>query len=91
MDNFLTWEVLTTYTSFISIVFMTVEFTKDLSLIKKIPTKYWSFIVSFILMFITNVAMGTYTFKDMLLYILTSISISLGSNGLSNFNKKESE
>ena len=41
MENFLTWDVLTTYASFVSMVFMVVEFTKDLKIIKKIPTKYW--------------------------------------------------
>ena len=49
MENFLTWDVLTTYASFVSMVFMVVEFTKDLKIIKKIPTKYWSFFIAFIL------------------------------------------
>ena len=86
-NNFLTWEVLTTYSSFVAIVFMVVEFTKELKFIKKIPTKYWSFIISSILLTSTNLAMGTFVPKDILLYLLTSVSISLGSNGLSNFNK----
>ena len=49
MEEFLTWDVLSTYASFVTIVFMVVEFTKDLKGIKKIPTKYWSFscIISF--------------------------------------------
>lgn len=86
MENFLTWEVLNTYASFISIVFMVVEFTKELILINKIPTKYWSFFVSLILLIITNIVANTFKPVDIVLYILTSISISLGSNGLSNFN-----
>lgn len=93
MENFLTWDVLNTYASFISIVFMVVEFTKELKIINKIPTKYWSFFISFILLVVTNVVANTFNYVDIVLYILTSISISLGSNGLSNFNngKKESE
>lgn len=91
MDNFLTWEVLATYTSFLSIVFMVVEFTKELKLINKIPTRYWSFIVAFILLTITNVVMGSFRWVDIVLYLLTSMSISLGSNGLSNFNKDNQE
>jgi len=35
------------YTNFISIVFVVVEFTKELKFIKKIPIKYWSFWISF--------------------------------------------
>ncbi len=91
MENFLTWEILKTYASFISIVFMVVEFTKELKFINKIPTKYWSFFVSLMLLVITNVVNNTFEYVDIVLYILTSISISLGSNGLSNFNKVKEE
>lgn len=91
MDNFLSWDVLTAYASFISIVYMVVEFTKELKFINKIPTKYWSFFISFILLTTTNLVVGTFKNVDIVLYILTSISISLGSNGLSNFNKSKKE
>jgi hypothetical protein len=91
MEQFITWDILKTYTSFVSIVFMTVEFTKELPLIKKIPTKYWSFIVSFALLIVTNLVLGTFKGEDVLLYALSSISISLGANGLSNFTNKEGE
>ena len=91
MEGFLTWEALTTYASFVSIVFMVVEFTKELKFIKNIPTKYWSFIIAFILLFITNIVMKSFKLTDIVLYVLTSISISLGSNGLSNFNKNSKE
>lgn len=89
MEQFITWEVLTTYASFVSIVFMAVEFTKDLPLIKKVPTKYWSFIVCFLLILATNLVLDTFKARDILLYVLSSMSISLGANGLSNFGKKE--
>lgn len=91
MNNFLTWETLATYTSFISIVFMVVEFTKEMKFINKIPTKYWSFIISVILLIMVNLVKNTFRPVDIVLYVLSSISISLGSNGLSNFNKQGKE
>ena len=91
MDNFLSWDTLTTYASFVTIVFMLVEFTKGLKYIKKIPTKYWSFFIAFILLTITNIVMGTFRAVDIVIYLLTAISISLGSNGLSNFNNGKGE
>ncbi len=91
MNNFLTWETLATYTSFISIVFMVVEFTKEMKFINKIPTKYWSFIISVILLIMVNLVKNTFRPVDIVLYVLSSISISLGSNGLSNFNKQDKE
>lgn len=89
MKEFLNWDVLSTYASFVTIVFMVVEFTKDLKGIKKMPTKYWSFIISLILMTITNIALKTFRIVDVILYALSSMAISLGSNGLNNFNKKK--
>ena len=65
--------------------------TKDLKIIKKIPTKYWSFFIAFILLCATNIVMNTFMVADIILYLLTSISISLGSNVLSNFNKGNKE
>ena len=89
MEQFITWEMLNTYTSFVAIVYMVVEFTKGLPLIKKIPTKYWSFIITFILLTIVNLVIGSFKGVDIVLYILSAVSISLGANGLSNFNKNK--
>lgn len=89
MENFITWEILTTYATFVTIVFMVVEFTKELKFINKIKTKYWSFIIAFVLLTVTNAVTGTFRLVDLVLYALSGISISLGANGLSNFNKKE--
>lgn len=91
MEQFITWDILTTYATFVTIVFMVVEFTKELKWISKINTKYWSFIVAFVLLTITNVVMKNFKWVDIVLYALSSISISLGANGLSNFNSKEGE
>ncbi|MBR0471747.1 MAG: hypothetical protein IJI98_03495 [Methanosphaera sp.] len=87
----MTWETLLTYTTFVSTIFMVVEFTKELPFIKKIPTKYWSFLISLGLLIIVNVVMKNFKWEDIVLYALSSMAISLGSNGLSNFNKKGSE
>lgn len=91
MNNFFDWSILTTYASFVTTVFMVVEFTKNIGKVKKIPTRYWSFLIAFILMIFTNLALNTFEIKDMVLYGLSAISISLGSNGLSNFNDKGSD
>lgn len=89
MNDFLTWDTLTTYTTFLSVVFMIVEFTKEIKKIKDIPTKQWSFIVAFSLLVIVQVANHTFKFIDIILYVLTAMSISLGSNGLSDLNKRK--
>lgn len=87
MDSFLTWEVLLTFSGLVGAVYMTVEFTKELKFISKMPTKYWSYIVALILLIVSNLVIGTFEFKDLVLYLLNAIAISLSSNGLKDFNK----
>lgn len=89
MEQFVTWDILTTYATFVTIVFMVVEFIKELKYIKNIPTKYLSFIIAFVLLTITNVVVNNFKATDIILYALSGISISLGANGLSNFNNRE--
>lgn len=43
MEQFLTWDVLKTYASFVSIVFMVVEFTKELKNNKENSNKILEF------------------------------------------------
>ena len=91
MNDFITWAILGTYATFVTMTYMVVEFTKELPLIKKIHTKYYSAIVAFALMLAVVLHDGTFTYWDIVLYSLTAISISLGANGLSNFTEDKDE
>lgn len=90
MDSFLTWEVLLTFSGLVGAVYMVVEFTKEIKYINKVPTKYWSFFVASFLLIITNVVTGTFEYRDIVLYLLNAIVISLSSNGLKDFNNDKS-
>ncbi len=90
MNEFLTWESLLIYSNFVSIVYLIVEFTKEIKQIKKIPTKYWSFLLSFFILIIIHLANDNFQIKDIFLYFLTSVTVSLSANGLNDFNKKTS-
>lgn len=86
MTEFISWAILGEYTTLVTMVYIIIEFTKELPFIKKMPTKYWSAIISFLLISLTNLHSGGFQYWDIVLYILSAISISLGSNGLANFN-----
>jgi len=88
MENFVTWEMLAVYTSLVTIVYMVVEFIKELSWLSVIRTKYLAWFVAFTLITITNMVLGSFAYIDIILYALTAISISLASNGLHDFNRK---
>jgi len=87
MNDYITWDLLAAYATFVTIVFMVVEFTKGLPFIKELETKYYSAAVAFILILLVQFQAATFVPFDIVLYILTSISVSLGANGLANFNK----
>jgi len=87
MEGFISWGILAEYTSFVAIVFMIVEFCKELPIVRNMPTKYFSAIVSFVLLILVNLEGLTFRFWDIVLYVLSAIAISLASNGLANFNR----
>lgn len=89
MDEFLTWEVLLTFTGLVTTTYMVTEFTKEIPLINKIPTKYWSYLIALVLLVSVNLVSGTFRYEDILLYLLNGIPVSLSANGLNNFNMKK--
>ena len=94
MNEFLTWEVLLTFTGLVTTTYMVTEFTKEIPFIKKLPTKYWSYIIALILLFSVNLVTGSFRYEDIVLYLLNAIPVRLSANGLNNFNglkKKEEE
>lgn len=88
MDSFLTIQDLLKYTTFISVVFTITEFIKNIKFIKKIPTKYFSFFISLVLLITFKINTHSFTIQNILLDIINSIFISLGANGIYNFNAK---
>lgn len=86
MDKFFTYEILLTYATCVTAVFGTTQFIKDLPFIKKIPTKYVSFFVALIIVVITNLAVKEFKVSNILLYILSSVFISMNANGIYDFD-----
>lgn len=89
MEQFLTWDILKDYVTFVGIVFTIVAFTKNAWLIKNIPTRLWSFIVSFSLLLVVNLRAGTFVNWDIVLYIVNAIMISASANGIADANSKK--
>lgn len=90
MDSFITWKMLLTMSGLVSAVYMVTQFTKELPIIKTIQTKYWSYIIAVVLILASNIAVGAFTIKDIILYLLNAIPISLSANGLHNFSTPQS-
>ena len=91
MEKFLDWNTLSDYVTFIGIVFSIVAFSKNLPWIKSIPTRLWSFIISFFLLIVVNIHGATFNFFDLILYAINAILISASTNGIADANNKNKE
>ena len=88
MEQFLTWEMISDYVTFVGIVFSIVAFTKNAWLISKIPTRLWSFIISFLLLILVNIHSSTFECFDLVVYGINAILISSSANGIADANNK---
>lgn len=88
MEQFMTWEMLGDYAMFVLAVFSIVAVTKNAWIIKKVPTRAWSIMVSFLLLVIVNLRAGTFGTWDIVMYFINAILISLNANGLADINSK---
>lgn len=86
-ENFISWEMLSIFGTLAMITFMFVEYTKELPILKSIPTKYYAGIVAFVLIVLSMLQSGSFAFIDIPLYILSAIAITFTSSGVSDFNK----
>ncbi len=64
-------------------------FIKNAPLIKKIPTRFLSFLVTFVLLVLVNLQAGTFQNWDVILYAINAIMISASANGISDANSKK--
>lgn len=97
MNDFITWEMLKDFSQLAMLVWMWVEFTKELVWANKLKTKYYAGISAFVFIIITQImtmimantailvilrTLG----MNLLLYILSAIAITFTTNGMSDFN-----
>ena len=88
MEQFLTREMISDYVTFVGIVFSIVAFTKNAWLINKMPTRLWSFIVSFLLLILVNIHSSSFEWFDLIVYGINAILISSSANGIADANNK---
>lgn len=83
--------MLTDFPTFVGIVLTLTAFTKGLPLIDKIPTRFWSFVISFGVLLAFNLRANTFTTWDILMYAINAVMISSSANGISDINNKKKE
>ena len=79
MDNFLTWDVLLTFSGCVAGTVLLTEWTKDL--FKSIPTQIVSFVIALAILGIGHAATNTFVWAEAPLYLVNAVAVSLSANG----------
>lgn len=79
--EFVEWSTLTTYTGALIMVLVITQLTKDVKLIKKVPTQLWSYIISLIVLYLSYFFTDQMTLSNAILAFFNGMIISLASNG----------
>lgn len=88
MNEFITWDMLSDFVKLTSIVFAATQFTKNLPIVGKIRTQYWSWIIAVFIITLTHFNMNNFAWMDLLLYGLSAMFISTSASGMYDVGSK---
>ena len=80
-EQFLTWEMLGTYSGTLGMVLILTQLTKQLPGIARIPTQLYSYLVALAVMAVTAVFGGRTGPGDFILLIFNAAVVALSANG----------
>lgn len=79
--QFLTWEMLGTYSGTLGMVLILTQLTKGLPGIWRVPTQLYSYLIALIVMTVTAIFGGRTAASDFVLLIFNAAVVALSANG----------
>lgn len=79
--QFLTWEMLGTYSGTLGMVLILTQLTKGLPWIRRVPTQLYSYLIALIVMTVTAIFGGRTAASDFVLLIFNAAVVALSANG----------
>ena len=79
--QFLTWEMLGTYSGTLGTVLILTQLTKELPWISRIPTQLYSYLIALVIMIVTAVFGGRTAASDVVLLFFNAAVVALSANG----------
>ena len=67
--EFVTWAGLATYSGALAMVMLIVQFTKGITIIDRLPTQVWSYIVALVVLLLANLFTGQLTIENAVLLL----------------------
>ena len=79
--EFVNWATLATNSGALTMVLIITQFTKDIPIIKKIPTQLFSYFIALIVLYFSYYFTGQLNMSNSFLIIFNGITIALSANG----------
>ena len=79
--QFLTWEMLGTYSGTLGMVLILTQLTKGLPGIQRVPTQLYSYLIALIVMTVTAIFGGRTAASDFVLLIFNAAVVARSANG----------
>ena len=79
--QFLTWEMLGTYSGTLGMVLILTQLTKGLPGIQRVSTQLYSYLIALIVMTVTAIFGGRTAASDFVLLIFNAAVVALSANG----------
>ena len=83
-NGFMTWDMLSDYATFVTVVFLIVQAIKELPKVRNIPTRIVSIVIAFVLQLAANVQNGQFKPVDAVMYLVSALIISLTANAVAD-------
>mgnify|MGYP000915231846 CR=1 FL=1 len=86
--DFLTIDYISTFMGTVAVTMLIVQFLKELPGIKKIPTKYFTFIVAFLNILICSFITGNFAVSNLYLMLINAMLVTFAATGGYDFAAK---
>ena len=80
-SDFLTIDYISTFMGTVVVTMLIVQFLKELPGIKKIPTKYFTFIVAFLNILICSFITGNFAVSNLYLMLINAMLVTFTATG----------
>lgn len=89
LTEFLSLDYISTFIGTVIVTMLLVQFLKDLPFIKKVPTKYFTFIIAFVNILMCSILLDTFKVSNLYLMFLNAMLITFTSTGGYDFTIKK--
>ena len=86
--DFLTIDYISTFMGTVAVTMLIVQFLKELPGIKKIPTKYFTFVVAFMNILICSALTGNFALSNLYLMLINAMLVTFTATGGYDFAVK---